>query len=195
MVPVVGRWNHILGLQDILLVSPFGNLKQKHRAWDWIDLQASIARHPSEFAQKCHWISLNIFQLVWNSEDKNDPTILNHPHPISQSKWFINRESPEITRLSLQSPSGRFLFVPPHPQMEDWGNCKANLFLTLKRDEAGETQVLVRKNLYGTYRRVPRTSDCWSHGSLIGSTFELMSWRRNHTRSTINVAVAVKLDN
>ena len=35
---------------------------------------------------------------------------------------------------------------------QDWGNCKANLYLTLKRDEAGETKVLARKNLYGTYR-------------------------------------------
>ena len=30
-------------------------------------------------------------------------------------------------------------------------NCNANLFLTLKREETGETQVLVRKNLYDLY--------------------------------------------
>ena len=85
--------------------------------------------------------------------------ILTQPH-----KWlnYFNRESPDMTRLSLQSPSGCFLFVPPIP--EDWGNCKANLYLTLKRDEAGETKVLARKNLYGTYRRVVGwTFDCWDH--------------------------------
>ena len=38
---------------------------------------------------------------------------------------------------------------PPRP-CQDWGNCKANLFLTLL-DESNKE--LCRRNLYGTYRR------------------------------------------
>lgn len=35
---------------------------------------------------------------------------------------------------------------------QEWGYCKSNLFLTLKAPGEGESLVLARRNLYGTYR-------------------------------------------
>ena len=68
-----------------------------------------------------------------------DHTVSDDVRPAARSKELWDRiQSIEVSAAGFHD--------------QDHGNCKANLFLTLKREEAGETQVLVRKNLYGTYR-------------------------------------------
>ena len=68
---------------------------------------------------------------IWLGASIHDHTVSDDVLPAARSKELLHRiQSIEVSV----------------------SNCNANLFLTLKREEAGETQVLVRKNLYGTHR-------------------------------------------
>lgn len=146
-----------------------------NRSLSGVELAMGVAAYHPKLAPAPK-MALKIFQLIWRQE------WFYHPQSSSPSLtngWIIyfNRESPWHDQ-TFTSITFRLLstFVPPYLP-EDWGNCKANLYLTLKRDEAGETKVLARKNLYGTYRRVGGqwstnlTDDRWWRGSHLSKSF------------------------
>eukprot|EP00438_Fugacium_kawagutii_P034514 Skav213804 [mRNA] locus=scaffold1987:369433:370166:- [translate_table: standard] len=59
---------------------------------------------------------------------------------------------PAARSKELHHPISRIEVSAKTFRDQEWGYCKSNLFLTLKAPGDGESSVLARRNLYGTYR-------------------------------------------
>lgn len=79
--------------------------------------------------------------------------LLENPGPI-RLEAHVSDRTPEDSLLTaaesgeLQHPVSKIEVTVGTFQDQDWGNCKGNLFLSLLKGDL----VLVRQNLYGTYR-------------------------------------------
>eukprot|EP00438_Fugacium_kawagutii_P019570 Skav218436 [mRNA] locus=scaffold420:299724:300422:- [translate_table: standard] len=83
--------------------------------------------------------------------------LLENPGPIVLAASITDSTATDDRRPAARSkelhhPISRIEVSAKTFRDQGWGNCKANLYLTLKAPGEGEASVLVRRNLYGTYR-------------------------------------------